>query len=87
MDGMPPQRNLLRYATVGIEFLVVFLLFFFAGWQLDRWVGWSNPALTVLFGITGFAVAMYRLTKQGWGILKDGRFGQGGDEDKPDDQA
>ena len=70
MDDKPPPRNLLRYATVGIEFLLVFLAFLFLGWQLDRWIGWTQPAVTILGAIVGFSVAMGRLWKQGWGIMK-----------------
>jgi hypothetical protein len=70
MDDKPPPRNLLRYATVGIEFLLVFLAFLFAGWALDRWIRFTKPAVTVLGAIVGFSVAMGRLWKQGWGIMK-----------------
>jgi F0F1-type ATP synthase assembly protein I len=85
MDGEPPQRNLLRYATVGIEFLLVFLLLLYLGWQVDLWLGWSSPGFTVLGGIIGFAAAFYRLAKQGWGILrKDDRARkEEGDSDDP----
>ena len=85
MDGEPPQRNLLRYATVGIEFLLVFLLLLYLGWQVDLKLGWSSPGFTVLGGIVGFAVAFYRLAKQGWGILRtdDQARKEDGDSDDP----
>ena len=70
MDDKPPPRNLLRYTTVGIEFLLIFLAFLLGGWQLDRWIDWTRPAVTILGGITGFSLAMIRLWKQGWGIMK-----------------
>ena len=70
MDDKPPPRNLLSYATVGIEFLLVFLVFLFAGWALDRWFDYTRPAVTVLGAIVGFSVAMTRLWRQGWGIMK-----------------
>ena len=80
MEGKPPERNLLRYATVGIEFLVVFLLLLFLGWQVDRWIGFTRPGATILGGIVGFAAAFYRITKQGWGILQDGGEDEDGDQ-------
>ena len=79
MNDKPPPRNLLRYSSVGIEFLVVFLLFFFAGWQLDRWLVYYKPAITILFAIVGFSAAMMRLWKQGWGIMKSARRGEDAD--------
>jgi len=84
MDDKGPQRNLLRYATVGIEFLLVFLLFLTAGWLLDKRIG-TSPGFTGLGGILGFGIAFYRLTKQGWGIMKTHRRdeAEGGDSDDP----
>ena len=81
MDDKRPPKNLLRYATVGLEFFLVFLMFFVGGWLVDRWLK-TSPGFTVLGGITGFGVAYYRITKQGWGILKDGES----DEQKPHDR-
>jgi F0F1-type ATP synthase assembly protein I len=69
MEAKPPQNNLLRYATVGLEFFLVFLAFFVGGWLIDWRLG-TSPGFTVLGGITGFGVAYYRITRQGWGILK-----------------
>lgn len=83
MDSKPPERNLLRYATVGIEFLVVFLLFLYLGWQIDHWIEKTKPSVTVLGAIIGFTIAMGRLWKQGWGILKSGRD----DRDREDNDA
>ncbi|HUS91834.1 MAG TPA: AtpZ/AtpI family protein [Phycisphaerae bacterium] len=80
MDDERPQPNLLRYATVGIEFLVVFLAFFAGGWLLDKLFG-TSPGFTVLGGIVGFGAAFYRITRQGWGILKDAN------PDEQDDQG
>lgn len=77
MGDQPPRRNLLRYGTVGLEFFLTFGLFLWLGFLVDRSVmeGWLGvptwPSFTVLGGLIGFGVAMYRITRQGWGILKE----------------
>jgi len=72
MEPKEPEKNLLRYATVGMEFFLVFGMLFVGGWLIDWRLG-TSPGFTVLGGITGFAVAYYRITKQGWGIMKSSR--------------
>lgn len=62
-------RNLLRYATVGLEFFLTFLLFVAAGFGLDWLIG-TMPGFTMLGAIVGFGAGFYRITRQGWGILK-----------------
>ena len=69
MDEPRPSRNLLRYATVGFEFFLTFLIFLGAGWLLDLALG-TKPGFFFLGGIVGFAAGFYRITRQGWGILK-----------------
>jgi F0F1-type ATP synthase assembly protein I len=70
MDETQPPRNLLRYATVGLEFFLTFLLFLGAGWLLDQWLLGGKLGFFILGGIIGFAAGFYRITRQGWGILK-----------------
>ena len=84
MTSKPPPSNMLRYATVGLEFFLVFVLFLFLGRAVDQWLGWSSPGFTVLGGIVGFAVAFWRITRQGWGIMTGGR--RMGRQEKGDDQ-
>jgi F0F1-type ATP synthase assembly protein I len=69
MDEPQSQRNLLRYATVGLEFFLTFLLFLGGGWLLDGLIG-TWPGFFFLGGIIGFTAGFYRITRQGWGILK-----------------
>ena len=83
MDDPGPQRNLLRYATVGVEILLVFLMFLGGGWLLDSRLG-TQPGFTGLGGLVGFGVAFYRITRQGWGIMKDKRPDRAEDGDADD---
>jgi F0F1-type ATP synthase assembly protein I len=69
MDETQPPRNMLRYATAGLEFFLTFLIFLGAGWLLDQLIQ-TWPGFFFLGGIIGFAAGFYRITRQGWGILK-----------------
>ena len=53
----------------------------FLGWRADLWLNWGGYGLTVLGAIVGFSVAMYRLTRQGWGILKGPRGGRSAEDE------
>ena len=59
------QRNLLRYATVGMEFFLTFMIFLAAGFALDYWVlGQVFSGFSILGAIIGFATGFYRITRR-----------------------
>ena len=60
---------MLRYATAGLEFFLTFVLFLGGGGLLDWLIG-TWPGFFFLGGIIGFGAGFYRITRQGWGILK-----------------
>jgi F0F1-type ATP synthase assembly protein I len=71
MEEPQPPRNLLRYATAGLEFFLTFLLFLVAGYALDKVVFVVTfPGFSILGAIVGFGAGFYRIARQGWGILK-----------------
>ena len=63
-------RDWLRYATVGTEFGLTFILMLGVGYWLDIRDGGSLPAYMLTCGALGFAVAMYRLLRQAQEIRK-----------------
>jgi len=64
-------RSMLRYATVGMEFFLTFMFFLVIGFLLDRFVLKETfSGFSILGAIVGFAAGFYRITRQGWGILK-----------------
>jgi F0F1-type ATP synthase assembly protein I len=71
-------KNLLRYATAGLEFFLIFLVGVLGGWSVDHWVmpGFgllSLPSFTIFGAMVGFSVGLYRLVRKGWLILKTAR--------------
>jgi F0F1-type ATP synthase assembly protein I len=58
------QNILLRYSSVGMEFILTVGLLLAGGVWLDRRLG-SMPAFTLVGVILGFAVALTRLVREG----------------------
>jgi len=70
MDHDNTGRRWLRYATVGTEFGLTFILMLALGYWLDIRDGESLPAYMLTFGALGFAMALYRLVRQAQEIRK-----------------
>jgi len=74
-----------RYTSAGLEFILTFGLLTAAGWALDRRLG-TLPMLTIAGSAGGFALASYRLIRQGLEIHRrwtQRRPGAGLDEGEP----
>lgn len=61
-----PPRNarrsdlsLMKYATMGIQMLVIMALFTFGGYYLDHGLGLGFPVFTLVLSIVGIAAAFY----------------------------
>ncbi len=63
-------RSLTRYASVGVEFTITFLIPLGLGFWLDSKAG-TRPGFTLLGGAIGFAIALRRLIGQGRRIDRD----------------
>jgi len=75
---IPPER--LRYITLGIEFITLFMIFLGAGFLLDRRFD-TSPGFTVFGMIVGFAVAMYWILR----VARGTDWGRKGPPDVEDD--
>jgi len=69
MTGQMEQRNLFRYATVGLEFAVTVALVGAPGVWLDFKLD-TAPGFSIVLGLTGFGVGLYRLLKQAQAIRR-----------------
>ena len=75
-------RDWVRYATVGTEFGLTFVLMLGLGYWLDSLDGESLPAYMLTMGALGFALAMYRLLRQAQEIRKQDMASKTKDDDK-----
>jgi len=65
------RSRLLRHSTAGIQFTLTFLLGLGGGYLLDRHMK-TTPGFTAWGGLLGFLIGVYRLFRQGRGILREG---------------
>ncbi len=70
-DGVTPTarrtNELLRHSHLGLQFVLVFLLFAFLGFKADEKLG-TLPLLTVLGVMVGFGLAFYQLYLAVFGV-------------------
>lgn len=63
-----PKRNnnsdLMRYAGLGAQIFVSLGLAVFAGFRLDKWIGFSFPLLVWLLPFVVLGVMIYKLVKE-----------------------
>lgn len=57
-------NNYLRYTGLGFTMIGIILAFCFAGYWLDKAIGWAYPVLTILLSLSGIAGAMVYLFKE-----------------------
>jgi len=60
----PSRRDLLRYSSVGLEFILTFGLWLGVGFWLDHWLG-TLPGFLLIGGVVGFVIGVYRMARQG----------------------
>jgi F0F1-type ATP synthase assembly protein I len=58
-----PRSDVIRYVSVGVEFITIFVALLAGGIWLDAQYG-PRPAWTVTGAVVGFAAGLYRLIRQ-----------------------
>ena len=61
--GGGPPRSPYQYLSLGFEMIVPVVLFMFAGYMLDGWLG-SGPWLFLVGALVGIAVGFYNLFRR-----------------------
>ena len=68
----PPLNRMMRYATAGLELMIIFALWMLLGWWLDgRWG--TSPALLLIGAVVGFGLGMYRLVRDAQRAFREGK--------------
>ena len=80
----PPLHRMMRYASVGFEWVIIFALWFALGWWLDGKWG-TKPALMLTGAVVGFALGMYRLVRDAQRAFRDAQDSrdEGDENDTP----
>lgn len=72
MIQRPNSRGLIRRASLGVEFTVIFLTPLALGFWLDGKEG-TRPGFMLLGGAIGFALGLWRIIKQARQVQKESR--------------
>lgn len=64
MNDRKGPQDYLKYSSIGIQMMVIVLLFTFAGYWLDGKAGNSKPLFTVFLSLAGVAIALIWVVKE-----------------------
>lgn len=57
------NREILRYAGLGTQWMVMLLLAVWAGWQLDKKTGWKFPIFIIILPLIALIISLWQLIK------------------------
>lgn len=52
-----------RYSSLAFQMMAIMLLFVFAGFKLDEWIGWQFPVFKLVLSLAGVVLAIYYAIK------------------------
>lgn len=57
------NREILRYAGLGTQWMVMLLLAVWAGWELDKKTGWKFPIFIIILPLIALIISLWQLIK------------------------
>jgi len=81
-ESQRQRRSLLRYSSIGVEFIVLFGVGVAGGMLMDNWLN-AWPGFTIVGTTVGFLAALRRLVAQGREIQREGLDGPPAEESDP----
>ncbi|MCB0698224.1 MAG: AtpZ/AtpI family protein [Chitinophagales bacterium] len=57
------NRDIMRYAGLGTQWMVMLLLAVWAGWKLDAKTGWKFPIFIIILPLIALVVSFWQLLK------------------------
>jgi len=63
-DKPKPPGNIMRYAGLATQWMVMMLVGVWAGYKLDQRLNWSIPLFLILFPLISLALSMWQLLKE-----------------------
>ncbi len=58
------KRNMMRYAGLATQWMVMMGIGVWAGYKLDHKIGWRVPLLTILFPLIALVVSLWQIIKE-----------------------
>ncbi|HTN45401.1 MAG TPA: AtpZ/AtpI family protein [Flavipsychrobacter sp.] len=64
MEQKDKNRNIMRYVSLGTQWMVLLLLGVWAGMKLDEKTGWKFPLFTVLLPLLALIYSLWKIIKE-----------------------
>jgi F0F1-type ATP synthase assembly protein I len=58
------NTNIMRYAGLATQWMLLMLIGVWGGYKLDQKIGWKVPVFLILFPIIALAASMWQLMKE-----------------------
>lgn len=57
------NNNMMRYAGLATQWMVMLLVGVWVGYKLDHWIGWRVPLFLILLPLIALFVSLWQLIK------------------------
>ena len=64
MTAPKQSQNMMRYASLATQWMVMLLIAVWAGHKLDKLINWKFPLLLILFPVAALAISFWQLIKE-----------------------
>lgn len=58
------NNNMMRFAGLATQWLVMLLAAVWIGLKLDKWTGWKFPLFIILLPLAALCISLWQLVKQ-----------------------
>ncbi len=58
------NRNILRYAGLGTQWMAMLLLAVFGGYKLDNLIGWKFPLFIISLPLVALGISLWQLIRE-----------------------
>jgi F0F1-type ATP synthase assembly protein I len=63
-SGEKKYNNSIRYAGLAMQWMVMLLLAFWAGYKLDQWTGWKFPLFLIVLPLLALGYSLWQVVKE-----------------------
>jgi branched-subunit amino acid permease len=64
MSSQRAPQNMMRYAGLATQWMAMLGIAVFAGYKLDKVLGWKVPVFLILFPVAALALSLWQLIKE-----------------------
>jgi F0F1-type ATP synthase assembly protein I len=64
MNNEGRNRNMMRYAGLGTQWMAMLLIAVWGGYKLDNHIGWKFPLFLISFPLIALGVSLWQLLRE-----------------------